>query len=165
MPRDQAPRGGGAYAKLWGGHTTSREFTGDDGAARARMHGAAAPFRARVGGLDARPQQRGETPHVPRSPSTKAYEPWAWRMWITSAVTDAACKLGISEETIDGILDRGIERAVDWTAWEWLGVIGLDEIALKRGHRDFVGLVTAPLGGVGVEILAVLADREQETVA
>ena len=72
---------------------------------------------------------------------------------------------GVSEETIDGLLDRWIERAVDWDAWEKLGVIGLDEIALKRGHRDVVVLVTVPLAGGGVEILAVLADRKKETVA
>jgi transposase len=80
-------------------------------------------------------------------------------------VADAARKLGVSEETIDGLLDRWIERAVDWDAWEKLGVIGLDEIALKRGHRDVVVWVTVPLAGGGVEILAVLADRKKETVA
>jgi transposase len=86
-------------------------------------------------------------------------------MLINSTVADAARKLGVSEETIDGILDRWIEGEVDWTAGEWLGVIGLDEIALKRGHRDFVALVTVPLAEGGVEIVAVLADRKKETVA
>src|SRR5215813_3848792 len=103
--------------------------------------------------------------YEPRSPNTKAYEQWALRMLINSTVMDAARKLGVSEETIDGILDRWIERAVDWDAWERLGVIGLDEIALKRGHRDFVVLVTVPLEEGGVEIVAVLADRKKETVA
>jgi transposase len=103
--------------------------------------------------------------YEPRSPHTKAYEPWALRLLINSTVADAARKLGVSEETIDGLLDRWIERAVDWDAWERLGVIGLDEIALKRGHRDVVALVTVPLAGGGVEILAVLADRQKETVA
>jgi transposase len=103
--------------------------------------------------------------YEPRSPSTKAYEQWALRLLINSTVTDAARKLGVSEETIEGLLDRWIERAVDWDAWERLGVIGLDEIALKRGHRDFVVLVTVPLEGGGVEIVAVLADRKKETVA
>jgi transposase len=103
--------------------------------------------------------------YEPRSPNTQAYEQWALRLLINSTVTDAARKLGVSEETIEGLLDRWIEREMDWTAWEWLGVIGLDEIALKRGHRDFVTLVTALLEGGGVEILAVLADRKKETVA
>jgi transposase len=103
--------------------------------------------------------------YEPRSPNTKAYEQWALRLLINSTVADAARKLGISEETIDGLLNRWIERTVDWDAWERLGVLGLDEIALKRGHRDFVTLVTVPLEGGGVEILAVLADRKKETVA
>jgi transposase len=103
--------------------------------------------------------------YEPRSPNTKAYEHWALRMLINSTVADAARKLSVSEETIEGILDRWIARAVDWGAWEWLGVIGIDEIALKRGHRDFVVLVTTPLAGGGVDILAVLGDRKKETVA
>jgi transposase len=86
-------------------------------------------------------------------------------MLINSTGADTARTLGVSEETIDGILDRWIERAVNWTAWEWLGVIGIDEIALTREHRHVVVLVTVPLAGGGVEILAVLADRQQETVA
>ena len=85
--------------------------------------------------------------YEPRSPNTNAFEQWALRMLINSTVADAARKLGLSEETLDGILDRWIERTVDWDAWERLGVLGLDEIALKRGHRDFVTLVTAPLEG------------------
>jgi transposase len=98
----------------------------------------------------------------PRSPHTKAYEPWALRMLINAPVTDAARKLGVSEDTIEGLLDRWIARAVDGDAWERLGVLGLDEIALKRGQRNFVTLVTVPREGGGVEILAVLADRKKE---
>jgi transposase len=86
------------------------------------------------------------------------------RLLSNSTVTDAARKLGVSEETIAGLIDRWIERAVDWDAWERLGVLGLDEIALTRGHRDVVTLVTGPLEGGGVEILAVLADRQKEMV-
>jgi transposase len=103
--------------------------------------------------------------YEPRSPTTKADEPWAVRMVINSTVADAAHTRGGSEETIDGILDRWIERPVDWDAWERLGVIGLDASTLKRGHRDVVVWVTGLLEGGGVEILAVLADRTKETVA
>jgi transposase len=86
-------------------------------------------------------------------------------MVINATVADAARTLGVSEETIDGLLDRWSERAVDWDAWERLGMIGLDAIALKRGHRDVGALVTVPLEEGGVEIVAVLADRQKETVA
>jgi transposase len=102
--------------------------------------------------------------YEPRSPNTNAYAQWALRMLTNSPVADAGRKLGVSEETIDGILDRWIERTVDGDAWERLGVLGLDEIALKRGHRDVVTLVTVPLEGGGVEMVPVLADRKKETV-
>jgi transposase len=101
----------------------------------------------------------------PRSPHTNAYEPWALRMLINATVADAARTLGSSEEPIDGTLDCWIERAVDWDVWERLGVLGRDEIALTRGHRDVVTLVTAPLEAGGVESLAVLVDCQKETVA
>ena len=103
--------------------------------------------------------------YEPRSPNTKASAPWALRMLINATVADAARKLRVSEETIEGLLDRWIERAVEWDAWERLGVLGLDEIALKRGHRDVVTWVTVPREGGGVEILAGLADRQKETIA
>jgi transposase len=98
----------------------------------------------------------------PRSPNTNADEPWARRLLINATGTDAARTLGGSGETLDGLLDRWLEREVDGTAGAWLGVLGLDELARKRGHRDFVTWVTAPLEGGGVAILAVLADRQQE---
>jgi transposase len=103
--------------------------------------------------------------YEPRSPHTKAYEQGALRMLINATGAGAARKLGGSEETRDGILDRWIERAVDWNAWQRLGVLGLDAIARKRGHRHVVVLVTVPLEEGGVESLAVLADRQQETGA
>jgi transposase len=43
-------------------------------------------------------------------------------------------------------------------------VLGIDEIALKRGHKDYVVLVTVPLAIKGVKVLAVLVDRKKETV-
>jgi hypothetical protein len=84
------------------------------------------------------------------------------RLLSNATVTAAARTLGVSAETIDGLRDRWSERAVAWTAWAGLGVSGLDESALTRGPRDCVTLVTAPLEGGGVAIVAVLAARQQE---
>jgi transposase len=103
--------------------------------------------------------------YEPRRPNTKAYAPWAWRLLSNATVVDAARTRGRSAETSAGSRDRWSGRAIDGTAWAWLGVLGLDEIARTRGHRDFVVLVTAPRAGGGVAILALRADRQQETVA
>ena len=99
-----------------------------------------------------------------RSPNTKAYEQWLLRMLINSTVTDVSHKLQLSEECVTGVLDRWIETKVEWSAFDSIEVMGIDEISLKRGHRDFVAIVTTPTAQ-GVAILAVLKDRKQETVA
>ncbi len=90
-------------------------------------------------------------------------------MLINSTVTDVARKFDLTYETVTGILDRWVMTKVNWDELERIEVVGLDEIALKRGHRDYVVLVTAPLAPKGVEVLAVLggsasaaASRSQE---
>jgi transposase len=101
--------------------------------------------------------------YEPKSPNTKAYEEWLLRLLINSTVADTACKLGITEEVVEGVLDRWIARQVEWAQYRALPTLGIDEIALKKGHRDFVALVTTPTAR-GVEVLGVLPDRRKETV-
>ncbi len=103
--------------------------------------------------------------HELRSPNTKPYEKWLLRMLVNSTVADVARKLEISDETVTGVLDRWVTTQVNWDEFERIEIVGLDEIALKRGHRDYVVLVTTPLAPRGIEVLAVLGDRKQQTVA
>ena len=63
--------------------------------------------------------------------------------------------LTIGDEVL-GIIDRHLGTAVDWSEIEQLGVLGIDEIALKKGHRDYVVIVTARLNDGQVKLLAVL---------
>ena len=66
-------------------------------------------------------------------------------------------------ESIMGIIDRYISTEVNWESIWRLDVIGIDEIALKKGHKDFVTIVTMRVGNT-TRILAVLKDRKKETV-
>ncbi len=102
--------------------------------------------------------------HELRSPNTKPYEQWLLKFLVNSTVVDVGKKLEISEETVTGVLDRGVTTKVDWSKFERIEILGIDEIALKKGHRDYVVLVTTPLKEQGVEVLAVLPDRKKETV-
>ena len=68
-------------------------------------------------------------------------------------------KLNVTEAVVVGVLDRWVETDVIWESFEHIGVLGIDEIALKRGHRDFVAIVTTPTPN-GVEVHCSLkADR------
>ena len=102
--------------------------------------------------------------HELRSPNTKPYEKWLLRLGVNSTVVDVANKLSISEETVTGVLDRWITTKVNWERFQRIEILGIDEIALKRGHKDYVVLITTPLGDRGVEVLAVLPNRKKETV-
>jgi transposase len=100
---------------------------------------------------------------APRRPHTNASAPWAWRLVITTTVADAARTLGIAEETSDGLLDRWLACAGHWAPGERLGGRGLEAIARTRGPRDCGTVVTGPVEEGGVELVAVRADRQQET--
>lgn len=98
-----------------------------------------------------------------RSKFTKAYEEWLMRMLINSTVHDVARKEEVSTEDVEGVLSRQIETTVDWDSIGELPYFGLDEIALRKGHKDFVVIVSTRINDA-VRILAVLPDRKKETV-
>ena len=98
-----------------------------------------------------------------RSPNTKAYEQWLLRILVNSTVRDVSRKLNLSEASVNGVLDRWIETRVNWAKIHQISVLGIDEIALKRGHRDYVVIVTSKTSS-GVSVLGVLPDRKRETV-
>ena len=102
--------------------------------------------------------------YEPNSPHTRAFEQQVMRSLINSTVSDVSRKERVGAEAVEGILNRRVAQAVDWASLKALGVLGLDEIALKKGHRDFVTIVSAQPPGGELTVLAVLPDRCKETV-
>ena len=157
-------------------HKCGREITelhGHDGAIRLRhlpifeipVYVEIHPKRFRCGYCKDHPTTTQSLDwHEARSPNTKPYEHWLLRMLINSTVCDVGSKLGISEDVVTGTIERWISTQVEWDDFVELKVLGIDEISLKRGHRDFVVIITTPTA-YGVDILGVLADRKQQTVA
>lgn len=101
--------------------------------------------------------------YTPRSSFTKVYEKQILLSLVNSTVQDASIKEAIGYEAIMGIIDRYIERAINWEDVTNLEVLGLDEISLKKGHRDFVAIITGRMETETV-ILGVLPDRKKATV-
>jgi len=98
------------------------------------------------------------------SPHTFAYDEHLLLQLVGSTVEDVSIKERVAYDAVLGVLERRISAAVDWSAYPVLGVLGLDEIALKKGHRDFVTIVTARLAEGRVVLLGVLPDRDKDTV-
>jgi len=101
--------------------------------------------------------------YTPRSAYTKAYEEHILLGVVNSTVQDVCMKEDIGYEAVMGIIDRHIQSEVDWDQFSRLDVVGLDEIALKKGHRNFVTIVTGRMDDETV-ILGVLSDRTKITV-
>jgi transposase len=98
------------------------------------------------------------------SPHTKAYEERLLLQLVNSTIQDVSLKEGLGYEAVVGMIDRHIATQVDWLELTRLEVLGLDEVALKKGHSDYVVIVTAHLSDDQLKVLAVLPDREKATV-
>ncbi len=101
--------------------------------------------------------------HVRQSPNTKAYEMHLRLQLVNVTIEDVSLKECLAYDWVAGVIDRWIATHVDWTQYHELGVLGFDEIALKKGHRDYVVIVTARLADQRLALLAVLPDRETDT--
>jgi len=82
---------------------------------------------------------------------------------VNSTVSDVCIKEDLGYEAVMGIIQRHIKTEVEWSEIERLDVIGIDEIPLKKGHKDFVTVVTVRTGGRLI-ILAVLNGRKKSTI-
>jgi len=83
--------------------------------------------------------------YTPKSAYTKVYEEQILLKLVNSTVQDVCIKGNLGYEAIMGIIDRHIQGEVDWNQFVCLDVLGVDEISLKKGHRDFVTIVTGRL--------------------
>lgn len=102
--------------------------------------------------------------HEPNSPNAFIYEQHILLQLVNATLEDVAVKERLSYDSVLGILERHIRDEVDWSQYVRLDRLGLDEIALRKGHRDFVTIVTSRLKNGRMVILAVLSDREKDSV-
>ena len=99
-----------------------------------------------------------------RSPHTKAYETHILLSLVNSTVVDVSIKEGLGYEAVQGIINRRVSEKVNWKEFKELKEIGIDEIARRKGHQDFITLVTTRLATGAWRVLGVLEGREKATV-
>jgi transposase len=99
-----------------------------------------------------------------KSPHTTAYEKYILLQLVHATIEDVSMKEGLGAKAIEGVVERWIRREVQWGEVKRMKILGLDEVALKKGHRDFVVIVTGKAASEEVKILAVLPDRKKQTV-
>ena len=102
--------------------------------------------------------------HEAGSQNTIAYENHLLLQLVHSTVEDVRIKEQTSYDRVLGVMERQIEAETDWSRYNTIGRLGLDEIALKKGHRDYVTIVTGRLANDQIVLLGVLPDRKKDTV-
>src|SRR5512135_1954961 len=102
--------------------------------------------------------------YEPNSPHTKAFERGILRCLVNSTVADVSHKIGLGPDAVEGILGRWVSTTVDWSRFTTLETLGIDEIALTRGHGNYVAVISTRDAQGKVFILAVLPDRLKATV-
>lgn len=102
--------------------------------------------------------------HEKGSPNTMAYDDHILRQLVHSTVEDVSIKEPLSYDGVLGVMERRIAAETEWSRYTAIGRLGLDEIALKKGHRDFVTIVTGRMENDRIVLLGVLPDRKKDTV-
>lgn len=62
---------------------------------------------------------------------------------VNSTIQDVAKKEGLSWDVVERIFNRHLRAEVDWDEFDSIPVIGVDEIAILKGHRRYFLIVTA----------------------
>jgi len=95
---------------------------------------------------------------------TRAFAKSLLRALVNSTLADVAQKEQVAYDVLRGLLERHVSAQVDWRQFETLETVGLDEIALLKGHDDFVTIVSTRNRQGEIDLLAVLEGREKATV-
>lgn len=94
---------------------------------------------------------------------TKDYEQFFLKMLVNSTIKDVAIKFNTTEEILQGILNRKITTKIDWNKLN-PNRIGIDEIALRKGHSHYLTIISDISKGRNVSVIAVLDGRTKDSV-
>ena len=82
---------------------------------------------------------------------------------VNSTVADVSIKEAVGKKVVRGVIDRWISQEIDWKSLKKLGLLGIDEIALRKGYQDYLTLVTARIDDQ-VRLIGVIEGREKAKV-
>jgi len=102
--------------------------------------------------------------YAAKSPHTNAYDESLMLSLVNSTVEDVSQKEALGYDAVKGAVRRCVRTRVAWDKFQELSVLGIDEIALRKGRQNYVAIITSKQAAGRVVVLAVLPDRKKETV-
>jgi transposase len=95
---------------------------------------------------------------------TKGLQDYIMRSLIHSTIQDVSIKEKLGCKVIQAALDRLVASEVDWNPFKSLDTMGIDEIALKKGHDDYMTIISTRLNDGRIRVLAVIEGRRKADV-
>lgn len=101
-----------------------------------------------------------------KSRCTLAWQQHLMLALVNSTIQDVSRKEAMGYKTIEALVNRLISQKVDWEQISKLDFeeMGIDEVALRKGHKHYVTIITLRLVNGEVRVLTVLADRKKESI-
>ena len=96
-----------------------------------------------------------------RSPHTQAYDQYLLKQLVNSTIEDVSLRERVGYDAIVGALNRQGDSEIDWEQVEDLTTVGIDEVALSKGHKNYAAIITARQEKGKTHVLAVLPDRKK----
>jgi len=96
-----------------------------------------------------------------RSPHTRAYDGYLLKQLVNSTIEDVSLRENLGYDAMVGALNRQVETEINWAEVEDLRTVGIDEIALKKGRKNYAAIVTGRQANGKIRVLAVLPDRKK----
>ena len=94
---------------------------------------------------------------------TQVYAKYILNLLVNSTVKDVAMQENITYKKIMTIIKKAFPNKIDWSKIENIKDLGIDEISLKKGHKDFVTIISTKINKK-VVVLGILEDRKKKTV-
>jgi transposase len=94
---------------------------------------------------------------------TKPYNDYLLLQLVGSTLTDVARKEIITEDILQGVIDSYAIEKIDWRSIKRIGLLGLDEIATKKGYNDYITLISSCNNGV-ISILGVVKGKKKAEI-
>ena len=120
------------------------------------------PRRARCYECETEPTTTQVLPwYEQRSPHTKVYDRYLLKQLVNSTIEDVSLSENVGYDAIVGALNRQVDDEINWDEVDDLSTVGIDEIAMRKGRKNYAAIITARQQDGTVQILAVLPDRKK----
>ena len=94
---------------------------------------------------------------------TVNFENFVLKYLINSTAKDVSEKLCITEDMVEGIVNRQIGLDIDWNICQPFA-IGIDEIALRKGHKQYLTIISDITLSGQTKVLAVIDGRKKDDI-